>query len=31
MLSFRRTAVSISWLFIMKPPSPQIAMTLRFG
>ena len=29
--SFSRTAVSSSWLFIMKPPSPQTASTRRFG
>ena len=29
--SFSRTAVSISWLFIMKPPSPHTAITRRFG
>ena len=26
-----RTAVSISWLFIMNPPSPHTAITRRFG
>ena len=30
-LNFSRIAVSNSWLFIMKPPSPQTAMTRRFG
>src|SRR3954451_19526493 len=30
-LSLRRTAVSISWLFIMKPPSPATASTRRSG
>src|SRR6185503_2689588 len=29
--SFSRTAVSSSWLFIMKPPSPQTASTRFFG
>ena len=28
---FKRTAVSNSWEFIMKPPSPQIAMTRLSG
>ena len=30
-LSLSRIAVSISWLFIMKPPSPQIAITFCSG
>ena len=30
-LTLSRTAVSISWLFIMKPPSPHTAMTRRWG
>lgn len=30
-LSLSLTAVSSSWLFIMKPPSPQMAMIRRCG